>query len=372
MKDSLKIGIIAGEHSGDILGENLLKALKKIKNVEIFGVGGPKMESQGLKSLFDFNNLNIMGFVDPIINYSKISAYKNDVCKLFIAKKIDIFIGIDSPDFNMQIQKKLKKKTNIKTVQLVTPSIWAWRKGRLKNIKKYTDLSISLFKFEHDFYKKNKLHNLFLGHHYADLEKSDIPNILKKYDFDEESKFVSILPGSRNSEIKNMMPTYLEFMQLYEITNKKVIFLIPAVNDKDAKLIESYLEKETIDYRVGVNAANDFLSLSEFSVVTSGTASLQSSVLGSHPVICYKTSFLNYFVISRMIQTEIIGLPNLLLSEKVFPELLQKTCTPQRILLEIQKLKINKLLLDQKTDLIKKNLRGIGFDSVAEEVINIQ
>tara|TARA_B100000963_G_scaffold80709_1_gene68702 strand:+ start:3694 stop:4812 length:1119 start_codon:yes stop_codon:yes gene_type:complete len=372
VKDSLKIGIIAGEHSGDILGENLLKALKKIKNVEIFGVGGPKMESQGLKSLFDFNNLNIMGFVDPIINYSKISAYKNDVCKLFIAKKIDIFIGIDSPDFNMQIQKKLKKKTNIKTVQLVTPSIWAWRKGRLKNIKKYTDLSISLFKFEHDFYKKNKLHNLFLGHHYADLEKSDIPNILKKYDFDEESKFVSILPGSRNSEIKNMMPTYLEFMQLYEITNKKVIFLIPAVNDKDAKLIESYLEKETIDYRVGVNAANDFLSLSEFSVVTSGTASLQSSVLGSHPVICYKTSFLNYFVISRMIQTEIIGLPNLLLSEKVFPELLQKTCTPQRILLEIQKLKINKLLLDQKTDLIKKNLRGIGFDSVAEEVINIQ
>ena len=372
MKDSLKIGIIAGEHSGDILGENLLKALKKIKNVEIFGVGGPKMESQGLKSLFDFNNLNIMGFVDPIINYSKITAYKNDVCKLFIAKKIDIFIGIDSPDFNMQIQKKLKKKTNIKTVQLVTPSIWAWRKGRLKNIKKYTDLSISLFKFEHDFYKKNKLHNLFLGHHYADLEKSDIPNILKKYDFDEESKFVSILPGSRNSEIKNMMPTYLEFMQLYEITNKKVIFLIPAVNDKDAKLIESYLEKETINYRVEVNAANDFLSLSEFSVVTSGTASLQSSVLGSHPVICYKTSFLNYFVISRMIQTEIIGLPNLLLSEKVFPELLQKTCTPQRILLEIQKLKINKLLLDQKTDLIKKNLRGIGFDSVAEEVINIQ
>ena len=145
MKDTLKIGIIAGEHSGDILGENLLKALKKTKNIEIFGVGGPKMESQGLKSLFDFNNLNIMGFVDPIVNYAKIAAHKNDVCNLFIEKKIDVFIGIDSPDFNMQIQKKLKKKSNIKTVQLVTPSIWAWRKGRLKNIKKYTDLSISLF-----------------------------------------------------------------------------------------------------------------------------------------------------------------------------------------------------------------------------------
>ena len=371
MKDTLKIGIIAGEHSGDILGENLLKALKKTKNIEIFGVGGPKMESQGLKSLFDFNNLNIMGFVDPIVNYAKIAAHKNDVCNLFIEKKIDVFIGIDSPDFNMQIQKKLKKKSNIKTVQLVTPSIWAWRKGRLKNIKKYTDLSISLFKFEHDFYKKNGLHNLLLGHHYADLEKGDISNIIKKYDFDEENKFVSILPGSRKSEIKNMMPTYTEFMQLYERTNKNVVFLIPAVNENDARLIESYFEKEKINYKVGVNAANDFLSLSEFSVVTSGTASLQSSVLGSHPIICYMTSFFNYFVISRMIQTEIIGLPNLLLSEKVFPELVQKTCTPQRILLETQKLKINKLLLDQKTDLIKKNLRGIGFDSIADEIVKI-
>ena len=193
----------------------------------------------------------------------------------------------------------------------------------------------------------------------------------RKYDFDEENKFVSILPGSRKSEIKNMMPTYIEFMQLYERTNKNVVFLIPAVNENDARLIESYLEKEKINYKVEVNAANDFLSLSEFSVVTSGTASLQSSVLGSHPIICYKTSFFNYFVISRMIQTEIIGLPNLLLSEKVFPELVQKTCTPQRILLETQKLKINKLLLDQKTDLIKKNLRGIGFDSIADEIVKI-
>ena len=169
MKDSIKIGIVAGEHSGDILGENLLKALKKIKNIEICGVGGPKMENQGLKSEFDFNDLNIMGLVDPILNYSKIMSYKNDLCDLFINEKIDVFIGIDSPDFNMQIQKILKKISKIKTVQLVTPSIWAWRKGRLKNIKKYTDLSISLFKFEHDFYKKHGLNNILLGHHFSEL-----------------------------------------------------------------------------------------------------------------------------------------------------------------------------------------------------------
>lgn len=368
MKDSLKIGIVAGEHSGDILGENLLKALKSIKNLEIYGVGGPRMERQGLKSLFNFNDLNIMGFVEPILNYSKISSYKNDVCNLFIDKKIDIFIGIDSPDFNMQIQKRLKGNSNIKTVQLVTPSIWAWRKGRLKNIKKYTDLSISLFKFEHDFYIKNGLNNILLGHHFADLKNENTSAVIKKFNLEQKSKFISILPGSRKSEIRNMMPTYMEFMKLYQRTNKNVHFLIPAVSDEYASEIQSYLEDEHINYKIGINAANDFLSLSEFSIVTSGTAALQSSVLGSHPIICYKTSRLNYFLISRMIQTEIIGLPNLLLSEKVFPELVQKTCTSQRILIEIQKLKINKFLLDEKIDLIKKNLQGSGFGIVAKSV----
>ena len=368
MKDYLKIGIVAGEHSGDILGENLLKSLKKIKNVEIYGVGGPRMESQGLKSSFDFNKLNIMGLVDPILNYSKIMSYKNDLCDLFINKKIDIFIGIDSPDFNMQIQKKLKKNSKIKTVQLVTPSIWAWRKGRLKNIKKYTDLSVSLFKFEHDFYNKHGLNNIFLGHHFSDLKPIKESDVIKKFNLDKKSKYVTIMPGSRKSEIKNMMPTYLEFMELYYNSNERVHFLIPAVNQDDLEHINSYLDDSKIKYTIEVNAANEFLSLSEFSIVTSGTASLQSTVLGSHPIICYKTSFFNYFIISRMIQTEIIGLPNLLLSQKFFPELVQKSCTSQNILLETQKLKINKFILDQKTDLIIKNLKGVGFDSLAEAV----
>ena len=261
MKDSIKIGIVAGEHSGDILGENLLKALKKIKNVEIYGVGGPKMEGQGLKSAFDFNNLNIMGLVDPILNYSKIMSYKNDLCNLFIKEKIDVFIGIDSPDFNMQIQKRLKKISKIKTVQLVTPSIWAWRKGRLKNIKKYTDLSASLFKFEHDFYKKHGLNNILLGHHFSELKPNKTSDVLKKFNLDKDKKYISIMPGSRNSEIKNMMPTYTEFMQLYEGLNENTHFLIPVVNHDDLEHIDSYLKDSKIKYTIEVNAANEFLSL---------------------------------------------------------------------------------------------------------------
>ena len=123
----------------------------------------------------------------------------------------------------MQIQKQLKKISKIKTVQLVTPSIWAWRKGRLKNIKKYTDLSASLFKFEHDFYKKHGLNNILLGHHFSELKPSITSDVLKKFNLDKDKKYISIMPGSRNSEIKNMMPTYLEFMKLYNDLNENTV-----------------------------------------------------------------------------------------------------------------------------------------------------
>ena len=195
-----------------------------------------------------------------------------------------------------------------------------------------------------------------------------ISDVLMKFKLDKKKRFISIMPGSRKSEIKNMMPTYMEFMQLYDDLNENTYFLIPVINHDDLEQIDSYLKDSNIKYSIELNAANEFLSLSEFSIVTSGTASLQSCVLGAHPIICYKTSFFNHFIISRMIQTEIIGLPNLLLSQKFFPELVQTACTPQNILLETQKLKINKFLLDQKTNLIIKNLKGVGFDSLAKKV----
>ena len=212
------------------------------------------------------------------------------------------------------------------------------------------------------------MNNILLGHHFSELKPNKSSDVLKKFNLDKDKKYISIMPGSRNSEIKNMMPTYIEFMQLYDGLNENTHFLIPVVNHDDLEHIDSYLKDSKMKYTIEVNAANEFLSLSEFSIVTSGTASLQSCVLGAHPIICYKTSFFNHFIISRMIQTEIIGLPNLLLSQRFFPELVQTACTPQNILLETQKLKINKFLLDQKTNLIIKNLRGVGFDSLAEEV----
>ena len=151
-KQDIKIGIVIGEHSGDILGSKIIESLKKEFNVHLVGVGGPLTEKHGLKSIFNFKDLHIMGLIEPLLNIRKLLNHRKSIIKTFEKEKIDFFIGVDSPDFNIPIHKALKKDSSVKTIQLVSPSVWGWRQGRLKNIKKYIDLTLCLFKFEHDFY----------------------------------------------------------------------------------------------------------------------------------------------------------------------------------------------------------------------------
>ena len=149
----LKIGIVCGEHSGDRLGAELISKLQKTHDVNLFGVGGPKLEALGVNSLFDFSEINIMGLIDPLINYRRLSQLRKSLIKIFREEKIDFFIGIDSPDFNIGIHKALKTNSINKNIQIVSPSVWGWRQNRIKSIKKYIDLTMCLFDFEHNFYQ---------------------------------------------------------------------------------------------------------------------------------------------------------------------------------------------------------------------------
>ena len=144
---SLKIGVVCGEHSGDTLGAHLISELKKHKDIELLGVGGPKLENLGLNSQFNFEELQIMGIVDPILNYRNLSMRRKKLTESFIKNKIDLFIGIDSPDFNIKIHKSLKEKDICKNIQLVSPSVWAWRQNRTNLIKRFIDLTLCLFHF---------------------------------------------------------------------------------------------------------------------------------------------------------------------------------------------------------------------------------
>ena len=166
-KKLLNIGIVCGEHSGDRLGADLITEIKQTFQVNLYGVGGPKLEALGIKSEFNFSELNIMGLIDPLINYRKLTKLRKNLINLFIDKNIDFFIGIDSPDFNMGLHKALKKNHTNKNIQVVSPSVWAWRQNRIKSIQDNIDLTLCLFNFEDNYYKKVGHKSLHVGHPFS-------------------------------------------------------------------------------------------------------------------------------------------------------------------------------------------------------------
>ena len=366
-KPTLRVGVVAGEYSGDRLGSGIIEALKINYNVQLFGVGGPEMINQGLNSEFDFKKLHIMGLIEPLLNLRELTKLRKNLIKKFAHEDIDYFIGIDSPDFNIGIHKALKNKKISKNIQIVSPSVWGWRQGRIKSIKKYIDFTACLFNFEDNFYKERGLNSIHLGHPFSKIMNADVLDVKSKFNLRNDTRFISILPGSRESEIKKMLPTYIEFIKKHNQESNNFTYLIPAA-DRDLKnLIDSYLQESNLPIVVESNCSREFLSISEYSVVTSGTASLEAAVLGADPIICYKTSALNFSIISRMLKVKHIGLPNLLLNNRRYPELLQNECTADRIFLEAKLLE-NDPLKNNDKNYIKKLLMGEGYLETAHRI----
>ena len=367
IKRVLKVGVVAGEYSGDSLGSGIIQALKVNYEVQICGVGGPEMINQGLNSEFDFKKLHIMGLIEPLLNIRELTKLRKNLIKKFVHEDIDCFIGIDSPDFNMGIHKALKNKKISKNIQIVSPSVWGWRQGRIKSIEKYIDFTACLFNFEDKFYKERGLNSIHLGHPFSEIMHADITDVKSKFNLKNDMRFISILPGSRESEIKKMLPIYIDFIKKHNQESNNFTYLIPAA-DKDLKnLIDSYLHESNLPIVVECNCSREFLSISEYSVVTSGTASLEAAVLGANPIICYKTSALNFSIISRMLKVKHIGLPNLLLNNRRYPELLQNECTAETIYLEAKSLENDPSKKDDK-NYIRKLLMGEGYLETADRI----
>ena len=369
-KENIKIGIIAAEHSGDRLGAKLIDSLKDIYEVELYGLGGPEVDSKNINSLPEINyqDLHVMGLIDPLLNLPKLLSIRKKLLNFFIKKNIDVFIGVDSPDFNMFFHKKLKKQ-GIKTIQVVSPSVWGWRESRIKAIKANIDLTMCLFKFECDFYDTKNMHSFFLGHPFSQLQPKNKQELISKYNLDSSKELISILPGSRASEISQLMPVYVAAAKKLHNLNSNRYFVIPAANQKLAEMIQSTKGINDIPYKLSIDSAQDFLSLSSISIVTSGTASLEAAVLGSVPIICYKTNKLNYAILSRLVRTPFVGLPNLLLQKHIFPELIQYDLTPESIVSSFSKISSEPENYQSYLSEINDSMRGEGFE-VAANAIN--
>ncbi len=348
----LKIGIVVGEVSGDTLGAKLIRSFREQGiDAEFEGIGGPQMIAEGFQSDYPMDILSVMGIVEVLKDIKKLFAVRDGLVEKWAKNPVDIFIGIDAPDFNLRLSKSLKQKNlPIKTVQYVSPSVWAWRQGRVHGIKASIDLVLCLFPFEKTFFKKFDVPAAFVGHPLASELPLQNPILDAKQELglDLSQKHIALLPGSRGGEIERLGPLVLDAAQIIYKKYPEYQFLIPAINDARKQQIEDLLknypkeltdqihllentDKESKIGRQVMNAAN-------IVALASGTATLEALLLHRPMVTFYKLNWLTYIIAKLMVKIPYYSLPNIIAGKKVIQELIQSDATPENLAAEIEKL----------------------------------
>ena len=326
-----KIAILAGEPSGDLIAGQLMAYINsKEKNVEFIGVGGPSMKQQGLKSFFDYSNLSLYGVFQVIPNIPKLVFLRYKLIKYLKNEKPDIFIGVDAPDFNFYIEKKLKQ-SDIPTFHYVAPSVWAWRPKRVYKIKKTTDHILSIFPHEKPLFEKVGIQTTFVGHPLANKIplKSNMYKYRKLLKINRKELVIALLPGSRMGELRAHTDILLETAQNLLEVYPNAKFLIPVNNDTNMIFIEARVKSNpTKNLKLIKGKVDEILSSSNIAIAASGTASLQIALHKKPMIIIYKGSWISYFVWKMVRLIPHVSLPNILLNENIVPEMLQHRATP--------------------------------------------
>ena len=326
-----KIAILAGEPSGDLIAGQLMADINsKEKNVQFIGVGGPSMKQQGLKSFFDYSNLSLYGVFQVIPNIPKLVFLRYRLIKYLKNEKPDIFIGVDAPDFNFYIEKKLKQ-SDIPTFHYVAPSVWAWRPKRVYKIKKTTDHILSIFPHEKPLFEKVGIQTTFVGHPLANKIplKSNMYKYRKLLKINPKELVIALLPGSRMGELRAHTDILLETAQNLLEVYPNAKFLIPVNNDTNMIFIEARVKSNpTKNLKLIKGKVDEILSSSNIAIAASGTASLQIALHKKPMIIIYRGSWISYFVWKMVRLIPHVSLPNILLNEDIVPEMLQHRATP--------------------------------------------
>jgi len=339
MTKKLRIGIVAGESSGDILGASLIASLKRhYPEASVEGIGGPLMKEQGCHSFFPMDRLSVMGLIEPLKRLPELLHIRKTLREHFLANPPDVFIGIDSPDFNLPLEKKFKQ-AGIKTVHYVSPSVWAWRQKRIFKIKQSVDLMLTLFPFEQDIYQQHNIPVCFVGHPLADQFdlQCDKQNYRQSLDISVagEQKVIALLPGSREGEVSLLAPELFAAAQACFEQDKTLCFLIPAASPRREAQINDLLKNYTFPRQVFAGRSHEVMGASDMVVMASGTTTLEAMLLKKPMVVTYKMAPLSYAIISRMLKTPYVALPNLLAQKMLVPELLQEEANGEGIAKEV-------------------------------------
>ncbi len=327
----MKIALVAGETSGDQLGAGLISRLKDFfPDAVYYGIGGPSMQQAGLQTLYEMEDISMIGLEGAFSKLPKIISIRRSLIRRFITDKPDIFIGIDVPDFNLGLEKKLTQN-DIICVHYVSPTIWAWRPNRIHTIKKAVAHMLVLFPFEKKIYDQHQIAATFVGHPIADeVDKVlDQQSCRNKFQIHRDSKVIALLPGSRHSEITRHTELFLETAKALSKEKKNIQFIISAVNKAAEEYINqivtnkfSYLQLKTVSGDI-----REVISASDLVLAASGTVTLETALMEKPLVMAYKVSKLSELMVKYFSRVKYYAMPNFLLDEPEIPEFVQDDAT---------------------------------------------
>ena len=330
------IGIVAGEASGDLLGSHLMAALKEARpGIEFVGIGGPKMQAAGMEVLFPMEKLAVRGYVEVLRHYREITGIRRKLKKYFLTNRPDLFIAVDAPDFNLDLELALKA-SGIPTIHYVSPSIWAWRGERINKIKRAVSHMLALFPHEPKIYQQAGVPVDYVGHPLADM----LPDQPKRTEMREtmriplQARVFAFLPGSRQSEVKHHARTYIETAKLILKQIPDARFLVPLVSRETRGIFDQALydcDAQQLPMTLLFGHAQDAMIAADIALVASGTATLECALLKRPMVITYKMPALSWWMIKRKRYQPYVGLPNILCERFVVPELIQEDATPENL-----------------------------------------
>jgi lipid-A-disaccharide synthase len=374
----LRIGIVAGEASGDLLGAKLIQALQhRHPDLQVEGVGGPAMMAAGCDSLFDIERLAVMGFIEPLCRLPELIKLRYDLFQHFNKHRPDFFIGIDAPDFNLGLERKLRR-IGIPVVHYVSPSVWAWRQYRIHKIAKSVDLMLTLLPFEAKFYEQHQVPVRYVGHPLAEQIplKTDPLAARRSLCIEEQAVYVALLPGSRRQEIRYMAEPLLLAAKLILQKNPNVRFLTSHVNEQRYQEFYDYYQKFAPDLPLHffTRRSQDVMAAADVVVVTSGTATLETMLFKKPMIIAYRMSRFTYQLAKLLVKTPYAGLPNLLANTLLVPELIQDAAKPETIaslVLDYLAHPEKVALLQSKFTDLHQNLRASSACNLADAVLSV-
>ena len=368
-----------------MLGAGLIQALRKrIPNLIVEGIAGPHMVEQGCVALFPTEKLSVMGLVEVLGHYRELRAIRADLTRHFITHPPDVFIGIDAPDFNLGLERKLKQ-AGIPTVHYVSPSVWAWRRYRIRKIARSVDLMLTLFPFEAAFYAAQPKHQVpvkFVGHPLADMIALDKETyaqrveLRKQMDIPLDAEVIALLPGSRVSELKYLARNFIEAANGCRERRPGLYFVAPQATPATRRLFAEAVSAYAPDLPVTLldGRTHEALRVADVALIASGTATLESLLLKCPMVVAYRLAWLTALLVKPLLSVRWFSLPNLLAGQKLVQEFSQQQVTARNLSMALLKLLENPQRTGQLRDAftgIHRSLRRNASEQAADAVLEL-